>query len=145
MLGISDDVCWSADENEGVRLCLGTEWSHMASQHSHLHKKTCYFGEEALGARDTNCRGLRVVWELSLLMVWALIATQVSPGPLLPYWTQDLLITVQEVTAAYFWSADRSFSPLSQRKTSLNVSSISFFLFFSTGGSSSIELLFFFI
>lgn len=90
-------------------LCLVTEWSHAASQCSYLHGKTCYFGEEALRACDRSCSALRDVWELSLPVVWALIAAQVPPGLLLPCWMQDLLIPVQEVTATYFWSADRAF------------------------------------
>lgn len=109
----------------------------MASQ----RKKTCYFGEEALRACATNCSAFRDVWELSLLMVWALIATQVPPGLLLPYWTQDLLITVQEVTASYFSSADRSFFLLSHKE---NLFKYLLYFFFCTGDSSSLVLLAFF-
>lgn len=74
-------------------------------------------------------------------MVWALIATQVPPGLLLPYGTQDLLITVQEVTASYFSSADRSFFLLSHKE---NLFKYLLYFFFCTGDSSSLVLLFFF-
>lgn len=69
-----------------------------------------------LGGCDRSCSALRDVWELSLPMVWPVIAAQVPPGLLLPCWTQDLLILVQEVMATYFWSSDRIFPPPSQRK-----------------------------
>lgn len=126
-------------------LCLVTEWSHTASQRSYLHGKTCYFGEEALRACDRSCSALRDVWELSLPVVWALIAAQVPPGLLIPCWMQDLLIPVQEVTATYFWSADRAF-PLLHKE---NIFKYLFYLFslllfFCAECSCSLVLYFFF-
>lgn len=79
-------------------------------------------------------------------MVWALIAAQVPPGLLLPCWTEDLLVPVQEVAATYFWSADRTF-PLLHEENILKYLFylFSLILFFCAECSSSLVLYFFFL
>lgn len=117
-------------------LCLVSEWSHAASHnHCYLHKETGYFGEETLRACDKSCSALRDVWELSLPMVWPLMAAQVSPR---------LVVTLLKVGFTHPGSRghghlflkcwqDCSPSFTKKTKTALNICFISFpcsFIFF---------------
>lgn len=134
-------------------LCLVSEWSHAASHnHCYLHKETGYFGEETLRACDKSCSALRDVWELSLPMVWPLMAAQVSPR---------LVVTLLKVGFTHPGSRghghlflkcwqDCSPSFTKKTKTALNICFISFpcsfiFFFFCTGFTSSLVLYFFII